>query len=140
MPNPWDPGTTMLLASLGFKALATSSAGFAFSRGLPDGGVPFDMMIQHCQDLVSATDLPMNAGISKRARVTVPDSAGETIFAAEAAGLAGCSIEDFSGDTITPSTISRLLSSVSLQRAEAAKAFKEILSLPPGLKTSCMAD
>ncbi|MGH6858669.1 MAG: isocitrate lyase/phosphoenolpyruvate mutase family protein, partial [Phyllobacterium sp.] len=101
MPNPWDPGTAKLLASLGFKALATSSAGYAFSRGLPDGGVPFDVMMQHCRDLVSATDLPVSGDLEK-GKGDSPDSAAETIFAAEAAGLAGCSIEDFSGDPDRP--------------------------------------
>lgn len=101
MPNPWDPGTTRFLASLGFKALATSSAGFAFSRALPDGGVTFDVMMQHCRDLVAATDLPISGDL-ERGKGDSADSAGETIFAAEAAGLAGCSIEDFSGDPDKP--------------------------------------
>jgi len=101
MPNPWDPGTTRFLASLGFKALATSSAGFAFSRALPDGGVAFDVMMQHCRDLVAATDLPISGDLEK-GKGDSADSAGETIFAAEAAGLAGCSIEDFSGDADKP--------------------------------------
>ncbi|MCO4317080.1 isocitrate lyase/phosphoenolpyruvate mutase family protein [Phyllobacterium sp. 21LDTY02-6] len=101
MPNPWDPGTAKYLASLGFKALATTSAGFAFSRGLPDGGVPFDAMMQHCREMVAATDLPISADLEK-GKGDSADSAAETIFAAEAAGLAGCSIEDFSGDAAKP--------------------------------------
>jgi 2-methylisocitrate lyase-like PEP mutase family enzyme len=101
MPNPWDPGTTRFLASLGFKAMATSSAGFAFSRALPDGGITFDVMMQHCRDLVAATDLPISGDLEK-GKGDSADSAGETIFAAEAAGLAGCSIEDFSGDPDKP--------------------------------------
>ncbi|TIR79754.1 MAG: isocitrate lyase/phosphoenolpyruvate mutase family protein [Mesorhizobium sp.] len=60
MPNPWDVGTTKLLASFGFKALATTSAGFAFSRGLPDGAVTFEAMIHHCREVTAATDLPEN--------------------------------------------------------------------------------
>ncbi len=101
IPNPWDVGTAKLLASFGFKALATTSAGFAFSRGLPDGGVPFETMIQHCRELASATDLPVSADLEK-GKGDSADSAAETIFAAEAAGLAGCSIEDFSGDSAKP--------------------------------------
>ncbi|TIM81195.1 MAG: isocitrate lyase/phosphoenolpyruvate mutase family protein, partial [Mesorhizobium sp.] len=58
MPNPWDVGTTKLLASFGFKALATTSAGFAFSRGLPDGAVTFEAMIHHCREVTAATGLP----------------------------------------------------------------------------------
>jgi 2-methylisocitrate lyase-like PEP mutase family enzyme len=123
MPNPWDPGTTMLLASLGFKALATSSAGFAFSRGLPDGGVPFDMMIQHCKDLISATGLPMNADLEK-GKGDSPDSAGETIFAAQAAGLAGCSIDDYSGDDHNPIYDFSLAVERVAAASEAAKALK----------------
>lgn len=101
IPNPWDIGTAKLLASFGFKALATTSAGFAFSRGLADGGVSFEAMIAHCKELVGATDLPVSADL-ERGKGDSPERAAETIFAAEAAGLAGCSIEDFSGDDEKP--------------------------------------
>lgn len=101
IPNPWDIGTAKLLASFGFKALATTSAGFAFSRGLPDGGVGFEAMIDHCRELAGATDLPVSADLEK-GKGDSADSAAETIFAAEAAGLAGCSIEDFSDDPAKP--------------------------------------
>jgi 2-methylisocitrate lyase-like PEP mutase family enzyme len=123
MPNPWDPGTTKFLTSLGFKALATSSAGFAFSRGLPDGGVTFDVMMQHCRDLVSATDLPVSGDLEK-GKGDSADSAGETIFAAEAAGLAGCSIEDFSGDPDNPIYDFSLAVERVAAAAEAARALK----------------
>jgi 2-methylisocitrate lyase-like PEP mutase family enzyme len=99
IPNPWDIGTAKLLAHAGFKALATTSAGYAFSRGLADGAVEFDEMIQHCKELVHATDLPVSADL-ENGKGDSAESAAETIFAAEAAGLAGCSIEDFSGDAI----------------------------------------
>lgn len=101
LPNPWDIGTAKLLASCGFQALATTSAGYAFSRGLPDGGVSFDVMIQHCREIVAATDLPVSADL-ERGKGNSPESAAETIFAAGAAGLAGCSIEDHTGDPQTP--------------------------------------
>jgi 2-methylisocitrate lyase-like PEP mutase family enzyme len=101
IPNPWDVGTARLLAALGFKALATTSAGYAFSRGLPDGGVDFEPMIQHCRELVAATPLPVSADLEK-GKGDSAESAAETIFAAAAAGLAGCSIEDFSGDEERP--------------------------------------
>ncbi|PSJ62242.1 isocitrate lyase/PEP mutase family protein [Pseudaminobacter soli (ex Li et al. 2025)] len=101
IPNPWDIGTAKLLAAAGFKALATTSAGFAFSRGLPDGGVPFEVMIAHCKELATATELPVSADLEK-GKGDTPESAAETIFAASAAGLAGCSIEDFSGDPDKP--------------------------------------
>jgi 2-methylisocitrate lyase-like PEP mutase family enzyme len=101
IPNPWDIGTAKLMETLGFKALATTSAGFAFSRGLPDGGVPFDVMIEHCKEIVAATDLPVSADL-EHGKGDSPDSAAETIFAAEKAGLAGCSIEDSTGDPNKP--------------------------------------
>ncbi|TWG91357.1 2-methylisocitrate lyase-like PEP mutase family enzyme [Mesorhizobium sp. J18] len=101
IPNPWDVGTARLLASFGFKALATTSAGYAFSRGLPDGGVGFEDMMAHCREIVSATELPVSADL-ERGKGDAPDSAAETIFAAEAVGLAGCSIEDATGDPTNP--------------------------------------
>jgi 2-methylisocitrate lyase-like PEP mutase family enzyme len=123
MPNPWDPGTTKFLTSLGFKALATSSAGFAFSRGLPDGAITFDVMMQHCRDLVAATDLPISGDLEK-GKGDSADSAAETIFAAEAAGLAGCSIEDFSGDPDNPIYDFSLAVERVAAAAEAARALK----------------
>jgi hypothetical protein len=61
IPNPWDVGTAIYLERLGFKALATTSAGFAFSSGKPDGGVPRDEMLAHIREIVDATSLPVNA-------------------------------------------------------------------------------
>ncbi len=101
IPNPWDIGTAKLLASLGYKALATTSAGYAFSRGLADGAVGFEAMIHHCRELVGATDLPVSADLEK-GKGDSAERAAETVFAAEAAGLAGCSIEDFSGEEANP--------------------------------------
>lgn len=101
IPNPWDIGTAKLLQSFGFRALATTSAGYAFSRGLADGDVGFEAMIAHCREIVAATDLPVSADLEK-GKGDTPESAAETIFAAEAAGLAGCSIEDFSDDPTKP--------------------------------------
>jgi 2-methylisocitrate lyase-like PEP mutase family enzyme len=121
IPNPWDIGTAKLLASCGFKALATTSAGYAFSRGLPDGGVSFDTMIHHCRDIVAATDLPVSADL-ERGKGDSPESAAETIFAAEAAGLAGCSIEDHTGDPRKPiypfsQAVERVAAAVEAARA-----------------------
>jgi 2-methylisocitrate lyase-like PEP mutase family enzyme len=62
LPNPWDIGTARYLQHLGFKAVATTSAGFAFSRGLSDGAVKRDDMLAHIKELVDATDIPVNAG------------------------------------------------------------------------------
>ena len=101
IPNPWDVGTAKLCAAFGFSALATTSAGFAFSRGLADGDVGFEAMIAHCREMATATGLPVSADL-EYGKGHSADSAAETIFAAEAAGLAGCSIEDFSGDDANP--------------------------------------
>jgi 2-methylisocitrate lyase-like PEP mutase family enzyme len=93
IPNPWDVGTARLLASLGFQALATTSAGFAFSRGLPEGRLGRDDVLAHCRAMAAATELPVSADLEKGFGDS-PDSAAETIRAAAATGLAGCSIED----------------------------------------------
>lgn len=101
MPNPHDVGTAKFLASLGFEALATSSAGYAFTRGLPDGGVRFEETIAHAREMAAAVGVPVSADLEK-GKGDSAESAAETVFAAEAAGLAGCSIEDFSGDPGKP--------------------------------------
>jgi 2-methylisocitrate lyase-like PEP mutase family enzyme len=123
IPNPWDIGTAKLLASCGFKALATTSAGYAFSRGQPDGSVGFDTMIQHCREIVAATDLPVSADL-ERGKGDSPDSAAETIFAAEAAGLAGCSIEDHTGDPAKPIYDFKLAVERVAAAVDAARALK----------------
>ncbi len=124
IPNPWDIGTARLLASCGFKALATTSAGFAFSRGLPDGGVSFEMMIHHCREMAAATDLPVSADL-ERGKGDSPESAAETVFAAAAAGLAGCSIEDHTGDPGEPIYDFALAVDRIAAAAEAARALKQ---------------
>jgi 2-methylisocitrate lyase-like PEP mutase family enzyme len=101
IPNPWDTGTARVLASLGFEALATTSAGFAFSRGLPEGNVSREQMFAHCRDIVAATDLPVSADLEK-GFADDPAGVAETIRAAAETGLAGCSIEDFSGRPAEP--------------------------------------
>jgi 2-methylisocitrate lyase-like PEP mutase family enzyme len=93
MPNPWDIGTARLLASMGFKALATTSAGMAFALGRPEGRNTREEVLDHCRMIVSATDLPVSADLEKGFGDS-PEDAAETIRAAAATGLAGCSIED----------------------------------------------
>ena len=93
IPNPWDAGTARLLASLGFKALATTSAGLAFSLGRPEGRLSRDEVLAHCRSLVAATELPVSADLEKGFGDS-PESAAETIRAAAETGLSGCSIED----------------------------------------------
>jgi len=101
IPNPWDVGTAKLLAGLGFTALATTSSGFAFTHGLPDGAVDHDRVLAHCRALVAAVDVPVSADLEKGLGDS-PESAAETIRAAAETGLAGCSLEDFTGDKADP--------------------------------------
>jgi 2-methylisocitrate lyase-like PEP mutase family enzyme len=96
IPNPWDAGTARLLAHLGFEALATTSAGFAFSRGRPDGAVSRDETLDHALTIVDATDLPVSADL-EGGFADAPKAVGETIRLAAAAGLVGGSIEDATG-------------------------------------------
>jgi 2-methylisocitrate lyase-like PEP mutase family enzyme len=93
IPNPWDVGTARILASMGFRALATTSAGMAFSLGLPEGRVSKEKTLAHCREIVQATELPVSADLEKGFGDT-PDSVAETVRAAADTGLAGCSIED----------------------------------------------
>lgn len=93
IPNPWDAGTARLLARLGFEALATTSAGYAFSAGLPDGAVGRDAMLRHVKTIVDATDLPVSADLENGFGDS-PESCAETIRLAADTGLCGGSIED----------------------------------------------
>ena len=99
MPNPWDAGSAKLLASLGFEALATTSSGFAATLGRLDGSVTRDEAIEHSATIAQATDLPVNGDLENG---FADDAAGvaETVRLALGAGLAGCSIEDWSGVAI----------------------------------------
>src|SRR5678815_3840151 len=96
IPNPWDAGTARLLARLGFEALATTSAGYAFSVGQRDNTINRDRMLAHVRDIVSATDLPVSADLENGFGED-PETAAETIRLGGAAGLAGGSIEDSTG-------------------------------------------
>ena len=101
MPNPWDAGSAKLLASLGFEALATTSSGFAATLGRVDGAVTRDEALAHAAAIVRATPLPVSADLENG----YADDAGgvaETVRLAIDAGLAGCSIEDFTGDEAAP--------------------------------------
>jgi 2-methylisocitrate lyase-like PEP mutase family enzyme len=93
IPNPWDIGTARLLASLGFEALATTSAGYAFSVGQRDNTIDRDMMIKHVAEIVSATDLPVSADLENGFGDST-ETVAETIRLAAATGLVGGSIED----------------------------------------------
>lgn len=96
IPNPWDPGTARLLAGLGFAALATTSAGYAFSRGRRDGSIGREEMLRHCTDIVAATALPTSADLENGFGDS-PEAVAETIRLAAQTGLVGASIEDAVG-------------------------------------------
>jgi 2-methylisocitrate lyase-like PEP mutase family enzyme len=93
IPNPWDIGTARLLAGLGFEALATTSAGYAFSVGQRDNTIDRDRMMRHVREIVDATDLPVSADL-ENGFGDDPETVAETIRRGAAAGLAGGSIED----------------------------------------------
>lgn len=101
LPNPWDVGTAIYLEHLGFEALATTSAGFAFSRGKRDGGVPRDEMIAHIREIVEATSLPVNADFLA-AYADEPEDVAANVQLCVATGVAGLSIEDNTGRADTP--------------------------------------
>ena len=96
IPNPWDAGTARLLAGLGFEALATTSAGYAFSIGQRDNTAGRDRMMAHVAQIAAATDLPVSGDLENGFGDT-PEIVAETIRLASDAGLVGCSIEDASG-------------------------------------------
>ena len=96
IPNPWDLGTARLLAHLGFEALATTSAGYAFSIGVHDGAVGRDRMIAHVAQIAAATDLPVSGDL-ENGFSDAPEEVAETIRLAASAGLVGGSIEDATG-------------------------------------------
>src|SRR2546428_13845505 len=101
LPNPWDIGTAIYLERLGFKALATTSAGFAFSRGKSDGAVPRDEMLAHIQEIVEATALPVNADFLN-GFADNPEAVAENVKLCVDAGVAGLSVEDSSQNPAAP--------------------------------------
>jgi 2-methylisocitrate lyase-like PEP mutase family enzyme len=101
IPNPWDAGTARLLAHLGFEALATTSMGYAFSAGMRDGTVGRERMMDHLAAIASATQLPVSADL-ENGFGDAPEAVAESIRLAAAAGVAGGSIEDASGNARDP--------------------------------------
>jgi 2-methylisocitrate lyase-like PEP mutase family enzyme len=101
IPNPWDVGTTRYLQHLGFKALATTSAGFAFAQGIADGAVSRDMMLGHVAEIAAASDLPVNADF-EAGYAHDPAGVAENVRLCVATGVAGLSIEDSTGDAQKP--------------------------------------
>jgi 2-methylisocitrate lyase-like PEP mutase family enzyme len=103
IPNPWDVGSAKCLAHLGFKALATSSAGFAFTRGLPDTvtAISRDAMLAHVREVAAATALPVNADF-QAGFADEPEQVAANVTACVGTGAAGLSIEDATGDAAAP--------------------------------------
>jgi 2-methylisocitrate lyase-like PEP mutase family enzyme len=101
IPNPWDIGSARYLQHLGFKALASTSAGYAFAEGLPDSAVGLEMMLTHLRELCAATDVPVNADF-EGGYAHEPDKVAENVRLCIATGVAGLSIEDSTGDKAKP--------------------------------------
>src|SRR6266436_4221671 len=117
LPNPWDIGTAIYLERLGFKALATTSAGFAFSRGKPDGRVPRDEMLAHIREIAKATSLPVNADFQAGYADEPEEVAGNVQLCIET-GVAGLSIEDSTGRSDCPLYEKKL----AIERIRAARS------------------
>jgi 2-methylisocitrate lyase-like PEP mutase family enzyme len=101
LPNPWDAGSAKLLESLGFQALATTSSGFAATLGRLDGSVTREEALAHGASIAAATPLPVSADL-ENAFADEPEGVAQTVRLALDAGLAGCSVEDFSGRADDP--------------------------------------
>jgi len=101
MPNPWDAGSARLLAWLGYQALATTSSGSAMALGRLDGGITREQALAHAATLVRAVDLPVSADL-ENCFAGDPRGVAETVRLAAGCGLAGCSVEDFTGDRDRP--------------------------------------
>jgi len=103
IPNPWDAGSARYLQGLGFKALATTSSGFAFSRGLPDGeaGASRDAALKHIAEIVAVSNLPVNADF-QAGYADDPEGLTGSVWLCVETGVAGLSIEDATGDRDNP--------------------------------------
>jgi 2-methylisocitrate lyase-like PEP mutase family enzyme len=101
IPNPWDVGTARYLQGLGFKALASTSAGFAFAQGLSDGAVSREMMLAHLRELCAATDVPVNADF-EGGYADAPEGVAASVRLCVDTGVAGLSIEDSTSDPAIP--------------------------------------
>jgi 2-methylisocitrate lyase-like PEP mutase family enzyme len=134
LPNPWDVGTAVYLQHFGFKALATTSAGFAFSRGLSDGKVPRDEMLAHIRDISSATPLPVNADFLN-GFAAEPESVAANVRLCIGTGAAGLSIEDSTGDDASPLYEERL----AIERIRAARRAIDDSKIPVVLTARCEA-
>jgi 2-methylisocitrate lyase-like PEP mutase family enzyme len=136
LPNPWDVGSAVYLRQLGFEALATTSAGFAFSRGLPDSvsAIPRDVMLAHIRELVEATSLPVNADF-QNGYADEPEGVAANVALCIETGVAGLSIEDATGDDANPLYESGL----AIERIKAARKAVDASGIPIVLTARCEA-
>ena len=136
LPNPWDAGTARYLQHLGFEAVATTSAGFAFSRALPDSvtAMPVDLVLAHVREIVEATTLPVNADF-QNCYAHDPEGVAANVTRCIATGVAGLSIEDASGDNSKPLYDFAL----ALDRVKAARAAIDAAGIPVVLTARCEA-
>ena len=134
LPNPWDVGTAIYLGHLGFKALATTSAGFAFSRGKPDGGVSLDEMLRHIGEIAAATTLPVNADFLN-GFADEPEAVATNTKLCIAQGVAGLSIEDNTGN----SAMLLYEKNLAVDRIRAARNAIDASGIPVVLTGRCEA-
>lgn len=136
LPNPWDRGTARYLARMRFKALATTSAGFAFSRGLPDSvtSIAVDQVIDHVRDIVESTSLPVNADF-QNGYADEPDDVARNVKRCIETGVAGLSIEDATGDRDKP----LYDDAFAVERIKAARQAIDRAQVPVVLTARCEA-
>jgi 2-methylisocitrate lyase-like PEP mutase family enzyme len=134
IPNPWDVGSAIYLRHLGFKALATTSSGFAYSKGLLDDTAPRDAVLEHFRDIVQATPLPVN-GDFRHGYADAPESVAENVTRCVATGVAGLSIEDSTDNAADPLYDIQL----AVERIKAARAAIDASGIPVVLTGRCEA-
>lgn len=134
LPNPWDVGSAMYLRHLGFKALATTSSGFAFTKGLLDEAPTVDAVLDHVHDIAQATPLPVNADF-RHGYADAPEGVAENVTRCIATGTAGLSIEDSTGNTETPLYDIQL----AVERIKAARRAIDDSGMPVVLTGRCEA-
>ncbi|MDQ6765228.1 MAG: isocitrate lyase/phosphoenolpyruvate mutase family protein [Verrucomicrobiota bacterium] len=136
LPNPWDAGTAIYLQHLGFRALATTSAGVAFSRGRPDDApaLPLEAMLAHFRDIVQATPLPVNADFQS-GYADEPEGVAANVTRCLTTGVAGLSIEDNTGRADAPLYEEQL----AIERIRAARAAIDAAGIPVVLTGRCEA-
>src|SRR5256886_5193869 len=136
LPNPWDAGSAVYLQHVGFKALATTSAGFAFSKGLTDGtaAVSLDLTLAHFREIAAVTSLPVNADF-QNGYADDPEGVAENVTLCIATGVAGLSIEDSTGKSDRPLYDSDL----AVERIKTARQAIDASGIPVVLTARCEA-